>query len=88
MIYISLWITAIHIIHDSSITLKIKILCNTFRKAMRELQSLNSSAALHFDLKDWLLFTQVLERNHLEKKKNVPHTVFPAAHNSLFILSS
>lgn len=54
---------------------------------MRELQSLNSSATLHFDLKEWFLFTQVLEGKHLEKK-NVPHTVFPAAHNSLFILSS
>lgn len=53
---------------------------------MRERQSLNSSATLHFDLKEWFLFT-LLEGKHLEKK-NVPHTVFPAAHNSLFILSS
>lgn len=88
VIYISLLSTVIHTIHGCNLTLKIKILCNTFRKGMRELHSLNSSATLHFDLNKFL-FAPVLEMSHLEKKKKkVPHIVFPTAHNSPFILSS
>ena len=89
VIYISLLSTIIHTIHGCNITLKIKILCNTFRKGMRELHSLNSSATLPFDLNDKLLFAPVLEMSHLgKKKKKVPHIFFPTAHNSPFILSS
>lgn len=34
LIEVSLWSTAIHTIHGSDLTLKIKILCDTIRKGM------------------------------------------------------
>lgn len=35
VIYISLWSTAVNIIHGSNLTLKIKILCDPIKKDMR-----------------------------------------------------